>query len=111
MTRLKSSKPPPCQPLITDYLPTVKKSERIANKKQANQEEDLKFKCISTGIDPDGFVIKDFGPSKGKGVVVADKAITKGQFLCEYSGDLISLKEARVMISLSCLSLFSLYLL
>ena len=93
---LKAAKPPSGQTLITDYLPTVKKSQRIANQKKPNQEEELKLKCISKGIDPDGFMIKDFGPAKGKGVVVGDKLIAKGEFLCEYSGDLISLKEARV---------------
>lgn len=97
---VKAAKPPPSgQTLITDYLPTVKKSQRIANQKKPNQEEELKLKCISKGIDPDGFVITDFGPGKGKGVVVGDKPFAKGDFLCEYSGDLISLKEARVSFS------------
>lgn len=98
---LKGAKLTSGQTLITDYLPTVKKSQRIANQKKPNQEEELKLKCISRGVDPDGFVIKDFGPGKGKGVVVgADRSVAKGDFLCEYSGDLISLKEARVSLSL-----------
>lgn len=85
------------QALITDYLPTVKKSQRIANQKKPKHEEELKLKCISRGYDPDGFVIKDFGPEKGKGIIVGpDRSVAKGDFLCEYSGDLISLKDARV---------------
>ena len=91
----KGSQVPSGQALITDYLPTVKKSQRIANQKKPNQEEELKLKCISKGIDPEGFVITDFGPSKGRGVVT-ERPFAKGDFLCEYSGDLISLKEARV---------------
>lgn len=94
---LKAAKAPSGQSLITDFLPTVKKSQRIANQKKPNQEEELKLRCISKGIDPHGFVIKDFGPSKGKGVIVgSDRVFSKGDFLCEYAGDLISVKEARV---------------
>lgn len=79
------------QRLITEYLPRVKKSQRIANQKKINEEEELKKECISKGIDPTGFSIKYFGPRKGRGII-AEKAISKGDFVCEYSGELINLK-------------------
>lgn len=104
------------QPLITDFLPTVKSpvssslssssgegksngrcSSRIADRKKSQESEELRKKCICTGTDPSGFVIKNFGPTKGRGVV-AKKTIKKGDFICEYSGDLISVKEAKVSI-------------
>lgn len=82
------------QRLITDYLPTVKKSQRIANQKKPNEDEELKRQCIANGIDPPGFKIQVF-PVKGRGVV-ANKLIPKGSFVCEYAGDLIDRKEAEV---------------
>ena len=80
--------------LITDFLPTVKKSQRIIEKQKALEGEDLKRRCISKSIDPPGFVIRHFA-EKGLGVV-STKEIKKGDFVCEYSGDLISTKEAKV---------------
>lgn len=49
-------------------------------------------------MDPPGFVIKHFGPVKGRGVV-ARKTLKKGDFVCEYSGDLIDVKEAKVSLT------------
>lgn len=112
------------QPLITDFLPSVKSpissslssssgegksngrcSSRIADRKKSQESEELRKKCICTGIDPTGFVIKNFGSSKGRGVV-AKKTIKKGDFICEYSGDLISVKEAKVSIFMYSHQLF-----
>lgn len=83
--------------LITDFLPTIKKSQRIIEKKKALEGEELKRQCICKSVDPAGFVIRQF-PEKGKGVV-STKEIKKGDFVCEYSGDLISTKEAKVSLN------------
>lgn len=117
------------QPLITDFLPCIKSSassisssgssgttkssssstnvsngrcsSRLANRKKSQETEELRKVCICSKIDPPGFVIKHFGPAKGRGVV-ARKTLKKGDFVCEYSGDLIDVKEAKVSFDIHC---------
>jgi len=50
---------------------------------------------ISNNCDPKENLIVEEIDGKGKGVVTI-KDIHKGSFICEYAGDLIDVKEAKV---------------
>ena len=78
--------------LITEYFLRAK---RIPSK----DLEKIREKFISYYVSPkcdsiDLLSIKDFA-CKGKGIV-AQKAISKGSFICEYAGDLLDLDKAKV---------------
>ena len=79
---------------ITDYFPTV--SRRILAAQSKIDESNKKIRhCIETRTDPkEDLVVNEF-ENKGKGIV-AITAIKKGCFICEYSGDLIKLDDAKV---------------
>lgn len=79
---------------ITEYFPVV--SRRLLAVK-SKQENDFKLIVdhVESGQDPvHNLDVVDFG-DKGKGIV-AKNAIRKGEFICEYIGDLISLDKAQV---------------
>jgi hypothetical protein len=64
------------------------------------QSESLIRHYISNKCDPiDSLTVQEF-EDKGKGVI-ASKLINKGSFICEYSGDLVDIREAKVSLLLS----------
>lgn len=79
---------------ITDYFPVT--SRRLRAKIEAKlNENNIIINVIENHIDPiERLLIKDFG-DKGRGVV-AKTMFAKDSFICEYSGDLIDLAEAKV---------------
>lgn len=77
--------------LISDYFTRAK---RIPFKVLVQQEEKKIKHHLIGKTDPKGFKIIE-SQEKGKGVVCVNK-ISKGSFVCEYSGDLIKISEAKV---------------
>ncbi|KAI1289554.1 Histone-lysine N-methyltransferase set-1 [Halotydeus destructor] len=81
--------------LITEFFPSVTRTRRrVTAKELALEQESLKKYYISTNTDPKHFQVDDI-KGKGKGIFsMVD--IPKGSFVCEYSGDLIDLDEAKI---------------
>lgn len=79
---------------ITDYFPTV--SRRILAAQSKIDEYNKRIRqCIETCTDPkENLIVCEF-ENKGRGIVAAC-SIKKGGFICEYSGDLINLDQAKV---------------
>jgi len=84
--------------LITDYFRNVSSTrKRLTTKALEFQSELLIRHYISNKCDPiDSLTVQEF-EDKGKGVI-ASKLINKGSFICEYSGDLVDIREAKVSI-------------
>jgi hypothetical protein len=87
--------------LITDYFRNVSSTrKRLTTKALEFQSESLIRHYISNKCDPiDSLSVQEF-EDKGKGVI-ASKLISKGSFICEYSGDLVNIREAKVSLLLS----------
>jgi len=80
--------------LITDYFPAVSHRRRITAKAKEVEQQKLIHHYVSKKCDPDENLIIEDIENKGKGVI-AKNFIAKGDFICEYSGDLIELEEAK----------------
>lgn len=82
--------------LITDYFPSLSHPrKRLTTKELAIQQEKLALFHVVNKCDPvESLGIEDI-PGKGKGIVALQR-IPKNNFICEYSGDLIELEEAKV---------------
>ncbi|EDV22448.1 N-lysine methyltransferase KMT5A-A [Trichoplax sp. H2] len=89
---LKRSHPsvPPLQTKITDLFP-VRRSTRKCKSDLKNAEEAFMIQYILTNKE-DGIQMI-YTEGKGRGIVTT-KPFKKGDFLCEYAGELISRKEA-----------------
>jgi hypothetical protein len=87
--------------LITDYFRNVSSTRKLLTTKALEfQSESLIRHYISNKCDPiDSLTVQEF-EDKGKGVI-ASKLINKGSFICEYSGDLVDIREAKVSLLLS----------
>ncbi|CAG2114098.1 unnamed protein product [Medioppia subpectinata] len=81
--------------LITDYYPTLSSGrKRLTSKALELQREKLIKHYLINDCDPkDLLAVEEFG-DKGKGVV-ASRDISKGSFICEYSGDLVDMERAQ----------------
>lgn len=79
---------------ITDYFPTVSRRLLAAKSKLEDQNKQIQH-CIQTRTDPTEHLTVTEFENKGKGIV-ASAPIKKGCFICEYSGDLIKVDEAKV---------------
>lgn len=81
--------------LITEYFPSVSRPRRrVTAKELADEQESLKRFFVSTNTDPPHFLVQEI-KTKGRGVLTMCP-IAKGHFICEYAGDLVTMKEARV---------------
>ncbi|KAI2811231.1 hypothetical protein RDWZM_003910 [Blomia tropicalis] len=78
---------------ITDFFPIVSRRALAAKVKLEEFNRQIQ-KCIETRTDPTENLIVTHFDEKGKGIV-AGTALNKGSFICEYSGDLIDLIEAK----------------
>lgn len=79
---------------ITSYFPVV--SRRLLSAKTRIDEHNKNVKYyIETCTDPKTSLIVNEFADKGRGIVTTT-LIPKGCFICEYSGDLIKLDEAKV---------------
>ena len=87
--------------LITEYYPTLSSTRRRLTAKALEVEREKVIKYyLSKNCDPKEYLaVKEFG-DKGKGVV-ATTSITKGSFICEYSGQLVDMDKAKVCHKLS----------
>ena len=83
--------------LITEYYPTLSSTrKRLTSRALELERERLIKYYLNNKCDPiDTLAIEEFG-DKGKGII-ATKAITKGSFICEYSGDLVDIQKAKVI--------------
>ncbi|XP_026473408.1 N-lysine methyltransferase KMT5A-A [Ctenocephalides felis] len=76
---------------LTDYFPirrSIRKTKKtVLEERQRNIEEAIKAE-VEEGLEVHNF------PGKGRGIV-ASKFFARGSFVVEYSGDLISMTEAR----------------
>lgn len=89
---------------ITDFFPIVSRRALAAKVKLEEFNRQIQ-KCIETRTDPTENLIVTHFDEKGKGIV-AGTALNKGSFICEYSGDLIDLIEAKVKTDLRFYILF-----
>jgi len=80
--------------LITDYFPKQSR-RRVTGKALAAYHDKMIRDHIKSKSDPHENVIVKEIERKGKGVV-AVMAIPKGAFVCEYSGELITMKDAKL---------------
>ena len=77
--------------LVTDYFP-IRRSSRVP-RSELKKREQIKVEEAILSNQTDGLLVKMF-PGKGRGVV-AEKTFKKGEFVVEYSGDLIDLDTAK----------------
>ncbi|XP_045171126.1 N-lysine methyltransferase KMT5A-like [Mercenaria mercenaria] len=77
--------------LVTDYFP-VRRSDRKSKTELQKEKDEGLFNKILSGCE-DGLQVEDI-ENKGRGVM-ATKKFLRGDFVVEYSGDLISIPEAK----------------
>lgn len=82
--------------LITDYFPSLSRRRLTAKQLELQQDKLIKHYLVNQTDPKDLFIVDDI-QDKGKGVI-ASKFISKGSFICEYSGDLIDMKQAEVWL-------------
>ena len=88
---------------ITEYFPVISR-RRLALAKAEDEYRQQIINSIDSCKDPiENLIITEF-EDKGKGVI-ASSVIGKGNFVCEYAGDLINLDEAKVS-SFFCILVF-----
>ena len=81
---------------ITDYFSTVSRRKLAIQSKLEEYNKQIEY-CLENCTDPkENLVVADI-EFKGKGIV-ASHPIKKGCFICEYSGDLIDIEEANVIL-------------
>ncbi|CAG0897954.1 unnamed protein product [Cyprideis torosa] len=95
----KEKRAPPCPPAapssrpLTSYFPSVRRSSRKpASKLQQEQLKEWEQR-IASDVE-EGLEVRCF-PNKGRGVV-ALRRFQKGEFVVEYAGELVDMKEAQV---------------
>ena len=82
--------------LITEYYPTLSLTRKRLTAKAKEMERDQRIKdYLNKKCDPSGILAVEEFDGKGKGVV-ATTTIPKGEFICEYSGDLVDIQKAKV---------------
>lgn len=82
--------------LITEYYPTLSTTRRRLTAKALELEREKVIKYyLSENCDPKEYLAVQEFTDKGKGVV-ATATITKGSFVCEYSGQLVDIEKAKV---------------
>lgn len=93
----KKTKPAPSKEnRITDYFPVVSKRLLAAKSKIEEYNNNIKYYIESCTDPKENLYIAEFD-DKGKGIITSS-LIRKGCFICEYSGDLVSLEEAKVCL-------------
>jgi len=80
------------QKSITDFFPAARRSQRKTDKNVKAEKQQL---LIRSTIEEsqDGLKVKEF-PMKGRGVITTRKFL-KGEFVVEYSGELIDIITAK----------------
>lgn len=76
---------------ITDYFPVRRSDRRCKTDLEKEKKEDLEYKILN-GVE-DGLKVEEI-QNKGRGVV-ATKSFKRGDFIVEYAGDLIDIKQAK----------------
>jgi len=79
------------QQKVTAFFPIRRSARKTKN--IVNEEKQIALEKAIASKNEDGLKIAVF-PNKGRGVI-ADRDFTRGEYVVEYSGELVGLKEAR----------------
>lgn len=90
----RSKKPLPPNHLITEYFAITSRKRKTSKEVKEDEDRQIVYH-LEHDIDPISALTVVELPEKGRGVQ-AIKPIAKGEFVCEYRGDLIQIADAKV---------------
>lgn len=91
-TNSKARKKPPNQTQISSFFPSVRRSVRKTKSTVLEEKQRCIEDLIRNKVE-DGLMVRDFA-GKGRGVVAA-RQFERGDYVVEYSGELIDMTEAK----------------